>query len=262
MDDDKKSDLKREVGERVDILCSLDSTTVKDLGEGVFETTITTSEVDRHGENIVTEGIDTQNWSNKNPVVLYGHDYSGLPIGKGLSLRTFKNKMTSRFQLAVKEYPFAKTVADLIKGGYLNAVSIGGVVKQWSDDYRTIEQMEMVEFSIVPVPANAGAIITQRSFEEATGKNFDDVRIEFEQFAQKSMVDKLKNMGEDDISKAIGILKQLVATLEDAAQPTSSVGDDAQLETVKQIKRIRIKDNAKSVIKEAERVIRIVKLKQ
>src|SRR6185369_7139319 len=149
-----KTIIKREVGERVDFFGNLDPTTVKDLGDGIFEATVTTSQVDRTNESILTEGIDPSTWEATGMPVLYGHEYSGLPIGKGISWRSFKNKMTSRFQLAVKEYPFAATVASMIKGGYLNSVSIGGVVKQWSEDYSTIMQMEMVEFSVVPIPAN------------------------------------------------------------------------------------------------------------
>ena len=134
---------EREIGERVRLSFAVDTSTVKELGDGVFEATITTSEVDRHRESIPTEGIETANFM-KNPVVLYGHDYSGLPIGKAIKLTQMKNSIKARFQLAIKEYPFAATVADLIKGGYLNAISIGGMVMEWSEDYSQILRMDMV----------------------------------------------------------------------------------------------------------------------
>ena len=80
--------------------------------------------------------------------------------------------------MSVEEYPFAATVAALIKGGYLNATSIGGIVRQWSDDYKTIQEMEMLEFSVVPVPANQEALMTSRSLKEMTGKDIETIRAE------------------------------------------------------------------------------------
>lgn len=255
----KKTIDKREIGERVDVLCNFEPTTVKDLGDGVFEAIITTSEVDRTNENIETEGIDTTAWAEKNPVVLYGHDYEGLPIGKGLSLTTFKNKLKSRFQLAIEEYPFAKTVAAMIKGGYLNSVSIGGVVREWSEDYRTIKQMEMVEFSVVPVPANASAIITARALEDATGKSLKEVKDEYQDFARKVLLDKVSDLGDDEINQAIKVLENLVATLKESAKANSTARDDKP--EVRRIKHITLRDSAKAVATQSQRIIKTVKLK-
>jgi HK97 family phage prohead protease len=253
--------VKREIGEHVEVACHFEQSTVKELGDGVFEAIITTSEVDRHNENIETDGIDTENWEKNSPAVLYGHDYwDRLPIGKGLSLTRYKNKLKSKFQLAIEEYDFADTVARLIKGGYLTAVSIGGIVKEWSDDYRTIIKMEMVEFSVVPIPANRSALITGKSLQDMTGKSLSDIRREYRDLSHKYMLDKLKGVPHDEVSSAIKVLKNLIATLEESHKATSSA--DAEPETVKRIKRIRVMDSAKAVNKESERVIRILKLKK
>lgn len=254
MSKDDKSQVTREVGERVDVVCGLDPTTVKDLGDGVFEATVTTSEVDRSNENILTAGIDTSTWEKTGMPVLYGHDYSGLPIGKGLSFKTFKNKMTSRFQLAVQEYPFAKTVAALIKGGYLNSVSIGGVVKEWTEDYKTIAKMEMVEFSVVPVPANASAVITARSIEEVTGKSVNTIKKEFESFRQDVILDKLSGMPQNNAIDAIRVLKDLIVRLEGTLETSLT---DAN--SKKHIRNIVIGD-AKALATQSEKIIKSVKL--
>lgn len=251
---DNQQIVKRKVGERVDIMCNMDPTTVKDLGEGVFEATVTTSEVDRTNENILTNGVDAASWEKTGMPVLYGHDYSGLPIGKGLSWKSFKNKMTSRFQLAVEEYPFAATVAAMIKGGYLNSVSIGGIVKQWSEDYRTIEVMEMVEFSVVPIPANAGALITSRALEQATGKSVETIREEYTDFSNKIMLDKLAGMPDDELIDAVKTLKSLTARLEETLEASLK---DAKPQ--KRIKHFVLKD-AKAVAEQSQRVIKTIKL--
>lgn len=247
--------IKREVGERVDLICGLDPTTVKDLGDGVFEATVTTAEKDRTNENIITTGIDTSTWEKTGMPVLYGHDYSGLPIGKGLSWKSLKTKMTSRFQLAVNEYPFAATVALMIKGGYLNSVSIGGIVKRWSEDYMTIEEMEMVEFSVVPIPANASALITSRALEDVTGKSIATIKTEFQEFSRDILLDKVAEMPDDEINDAIKVLKNLTARLEETAKAASL--NDAKTKTVK---RYVLKD-AKAVAEQSQRVIRTIKLK-
>lgn len=255
--DEKPEIIKREVGERVDLLCNFDPATVKELGDGVFEATVTTPQKDRSGENIITTGVDAASWEATGMPVLYGHDYSGLPIGKGLSWKGMKNKFTSRFQLAIDEYPFAATVAAMIKGGYLNAVSIGGIVKKWSEDYLTIVEMEMVEFSVVPIPANPNALITSRSLQEATGKSLDTIKGEFEDFAKKIMLDKMKAMPDDEVKDAIKTLKILLARLEESAQ-TNPLADDKPLK--RNITRTFVLKDAKAVAEQSQKVIKIVKL--
>lgn len=250
---------KRENGERVKLNLALDSASTKDLGEGVLEAVVTTASDDRHNENILTSGIDTKQYMD-NPVVLYGHDYYGLPIGKTLKLTEYKTKLKARFQLAVEILPFAQTVYDMVKAGYINAVSIGGLVRQWSDDYHTIEEMEMLEFSIVSIPANPEAIITGRSFQEATGKSIDTVKKEFEEAVHRNILDKVSKLGDDDTSNAIKVLRSLIAALEESAAATSSAEKDTPKE-IRRIKHITLRDNAKAVATQSQRVIKTIKLK-
>lgn len=247
--------VKREVGEKVQFHMHLEKGSTKELDadNGILEAVVTTSSNDRHNENIVTDGIDTTNYIEKNPVVLYGHDYWGFPIGKTIKLKQQKNKITARFQLAIEEYDFAKTIYNLVKGGYLNAVSIGGIVRKWSEDYRTILEMEMLEFSIVSIPANPDAMITARSFEQLAGKSMDDVRKEFDSFSRATLLDKVKGMPENEIKDAVSVLKNLTARLEESATKEPSLKDD------KQIKRIVLRD-AQAVATQSQRVIKTIKI--
>lgn len=256
---DKLELKKREIGEHVKLAISLDSASTKDLGDGVLEAIITTSAVDRHNESIDTAGISYKDYMN-NPVVLYGHDYEGLPIGKTLKLtKQMGTQIKARFQLAVDEYPFAATVYEMIKGGYLNAVSIGGIVKEWSQDYSTILKMDMAEFSIVPVPANSQALITSRSLEQATGKTIDTIKAEFRDFSRSVLLDKVAELPDDEVNQAIKVLKNLVATLEASAPKTEP--EKGKLTEVKQITHYTLKANAKAVVTQSARVVRLIKLK-
>jgi len=254
---DKPQIVQREVGEHVKLTLNVDAASTKDLGEGTLEAVVTTSSLDRHGENIITSGIDTSQYM-QNPVVLYGHDYYGLPIGKTLKLTEQKTKMKARFQLATDILPFAKTVYDMVKAGYINAVSIGGIVREWSDDYKTIQKMDMLEFSIVSIPANPEAMITGKSFEQATGKTMEQVADEFEEAVQLNILDKVKHFGDDDTNDAINVLKKLVAVLE-ASASASSAGEGTP-ETIKRIKKITLVTSAKAVVTQSQRVIKTIKL--
>ena len=247
---------EKAVGERVKLSMTFDNASTKDLGEGMLEAIITTNSIDRHNEAIDTNGISYKGYMD-NPVVLYGHDYEGLPIGKTLKITKQQgSKLKARFQLAIEEYPFAATVYSMIKAGYINAVSIGGIVQQWSDDYRTILKMEMVEFSVVPVPANSEAIITSRSLEQATGKSIETIKEEFNDFNRKILLDKVGDMGENEIKDAIKVLKTLVARLEETAETPDLNGDN----NVKHVKHFVLKD-ARAVVEQSQKVILTIKLK-
>ena len=251
--------VKREVGERVDVLFNIEQSTVKALGDGAFSATVTTSEVDRMGESIDTEGIGIDAYM-KNPVVLYGHDYQGLPIGKTTKITAYKNKMVASFQLAVKEYPFAQTVADMIKGGYLNAVSIGGVVKEWNEKYTEILQMEMVEFSVVPVPANPSALITGRGLEKITGKSVEDIATEYHNFVQGTTAEKLeKSLDIDELDRHIKSLKDLTAILETAKTAKTSEKETSLEDDEKII--LTLRKTAGKVSETGQQIIRLVKPK-
>lgn len=240
--------LKREVGEKVYVRGLFESEETKDLGDGVLEATVNTGEVDREGEQIDIGGVDIKNYKD-NSVVLYGHDYYSLPIGKSITTRKLNGKIISKFKLAVDEYDFAATVYNMIKGGYLNAVSIGVIVKEWSQDYSKILKSEMVEFSVVPVPADRGALI-QRSL----GKSEEEFRSEYKDFVMRSLDQKASK---DELEKHIINLKNLVALLED----THKVSQKAvATEKVRKIHKITLTKTAGQLVKEAEKAVHILKI--
>ena len=247
-----KKSITLDIGDHVNMLTAFEPDSVKDLGGGAFTATVTTSDIDRTGETIATGGISTDSYMN-NPVVLYGHDYQSLPIGKCTKITAFKNKLVATFQLAVNEYPFAKTVADMIKGGYLNAVSIGGVVKQMSQDFSSIEAMEMVEFSVVPVPANANALITARSLFDTTGKSTEQIAKEYKDFVREASIDKIKALDNSDIDNYIKSLEEVTAILKSAQIEKAS-------DTPKT--KIVIRKAAAQISYDSQQFIRLIKAKE
>lgn len=103
----------------------------------------------------------------KNPVLLYGHDDRGLPIGRCKNVRVEGRKLVGDVEFADAEtYPFADTVYRMVKGGFLNAGSIRFEPIKWQmrdDGGIDFLEQELLEFSIVAVPANAECLVTARS---------------------------------------------------------------------------------------------------
>ncbi|PHR91976.1 MAG: hypothetical protein COA69_09430 [Robiginitomaculum sp.] len=140
--------------------------------------------VDRHGDIVV------QNWKfhnfEKNPIVPYGHDWDMPPVGNcikwGVHDYTAKDYSGPGLHLlnlfATKEiWPWADTVFRLVKSGFLKSSSVGfypGVIIDVKDtDERAalglgkygylLDENELIEHSVVSVPANAGAVSLLRS---------------------------------------------------------------------------------------------------
>jgi HK97 family phage prohead protease len=235
---------------------AVEKATGKKLKEGEFETVVSNSNEDRYFEKILVEGIDLKQ-IKKNPVVLWGHDYRGLPIGKITKIWVEDGNLMARIQLAIEKYDFAKQVYDLILEGAINAVSLGGQVKKWSEDYSTIEQLELYEVSVVPVGAHRDALITERSMGVDADKA-KQLRKSFADFEEKAMVDKMKSMPQDEIKSHIASLKTLTSALESAYAATADTEEDDD-EGAAAEKRVRklvlVRSNAKVVDKTAELLI-------
>lgn len=134
---------------------------------------VSDGQVDRHGDSINPEGWMVENYM-KNPVVLFGHDYKTLPIGKTIKLWVENGaELLATMKFATHE--FAQKVWDLIEGDFLNATSVGFIpLKLDEEGNYTWAQQELLEISVVPVPANPRALSRKaieicKSLEEETG---------------------------------------------------------------------------------------------
>ena len=125
---------------------------------------ITTGAVDRDRDVINPAGWHLDSY-RKNPTVLWAHDYSSLPLAKCNDIKLVNGRMLATAEFATHE--MAQTVLDLVDGGFLNATSVGfRPIKFNYNEQRggvDFEEQELLEFSIVPVPANPEALIEARS---------------------------------------------------------------------------------------------------
>lgn len=124
---------------------------------------ITTQSPDREADVVITAGIDTSNFE-KNGVVPFAHDYKSLPVAKCVSIERHETKLIAVCEFATADMnPVAEQVYRMVKAGFLSAASIGFRPLEWV--YNEVRggvdftKVELLEFSIVPVPANAEALI-------------------------------------------------------------------------------------------------------
>lgn len=137
-----------------------------------------TEDVDRMGDRIAVRGWDLGNWQ-KNPVVLWDHQQGGLPIGRGLKARKASDEgvgpallITSQFHGEDKN-PQAQLIYRMVADGDLPAGSVGfnplEILRPKSEDESKqyglgeygvyFKRQELLEWSIVTVPAHAGALV-------------------------------------------------------------------------------------------------------
>ena len=186
----------------------------KDLVEGQVDVVVSNSALDRHGEKIMVQGIDTTQ-VERNPVVLFAHDYQSLPVGKIEKFWMDGKNLMARLTFAINDYDFAATLYKMVLGGFLNAVSIGGIVREWNQDQTVILKMEMVELSVVPVGAHPDALVVGKSFKKSLGVGREELAKQYSDFASRAFaLDKLKGISENDRNKYINSLKELLSLLE------------------------------------------------
>ena len=130
---------------------------------------------DRVGDVIKVSGWDLSTYK-QNPVVLWGHDGNVPPIGRTINVRrgerNGRRALLASVEFAPAEaHPFADTVYQLAKAGFVNAVSVGFMpmeTKELADKQREklgmpkygvyYSKASLLELSLVSVPANPSAL--------------------------------------------------------------------------------------------------------
>jgi HK97 family phage prohead protease len=125
---------------------------------------ISTGSADREKDVINPNGWDTGNYL-KNPVVLFAHDYNSLPVARTTSLTQQGDTLIAEAEFADEALnPAAEQVYQMLRQGYLRGASVGfrPLTFQYNEERGGVdfEKQELLEFSVVPVPANPGALMS------------------------------------------------------------------------------------------------------
>ena len=128
---------------------------LKDAADtGTFKFVISTDDEDRQGEKVNQAGLDFTHYM-KNPVVLWGHNYGEPPIG--VTTRVWKDGNKTMAEGKWAPSAFAQELRKLYDAGFLRACSIGYIPKELDEDGNT-QKGEVLEYSIVSIPANPFAL--------------------------------------------------------------------------------------------------------
>ena len=134
---------------------------------------ISTERKDRHGDVVMVNGWDLEDY-NRNGIVAYQHLTWGSDpdniIGKGRAWIE-GDKLMGEVEFEPKEInEKAEKIYQKVLNGTLSATSVGFMPKmgRWGEESKGedknafyIEKAELLEFSIVNIPANADAIVSK-----------------------------------------------------------------------------------------------------
>lgn len=126
--------------------------------------TISTAGCDRDRDRVMPRGAVLENYL-KNPVVMWGHSY-GAPadvIGRTVNLETNDGGVIADFELrpAANDQDPQNIVRLLWDGGWVRTASIGfRPIEMQPNEYggNDITAWELLEWSLVPIPANQDAL--------------------------------------------------------------------------------------------------------
>jgi HK97 family phage prohead protease len=128
--------------------------------------------INRYGFRVLTSGIDITNFK-KNPVMLFDHEsmswggdiYNG-PIGRWDEIKKSDGQLLAN-AIIDEDDPKGKILSNKVEKDFIRAASIGFRIIETSEDPKlmlpgqtrpTVTKCELIEISIVGIPANKNAI--------------------------------------------------------------------------------------------------------
>jgi HK97 family phage prohead protease len=132
--------------------------------DGEAEMLVSNAAVDREGDRIMPEGCDAAGYL-KNPVILFGHDFRSIPIGSCTGLDVSKAGIRARWKWNAED-ELGGRVMRAWNGGFIRSASIGFIPKAGRPNDVggvDISKWELLEISLVPIPANAEAVRALKS---------------------------------------------------------------------------------------------------
>jgi HK97 family phage prohead protease len=130
--------------------------------------TASTADMDAHGDIVEQEFLFER--FLRNPVILFAHNSTALPIGQAANVRVEGGALRLTVKFASKQAnPLAEQVFLLIKERVLRAMSIGFVPHDIRREMRDEKEVwilsknELIESSVVPIPANPNALVDAKA---------------------------------------------------------------------------------------------------
>ena len=186
-----------------------------------------TTSVDRSGD-VIPKTVWEKGLQNylKNPIILAYHDHDE-PIGRMTDYKIEDRGLFIKARISAA----AEDVFNLVKDGVLTAFSVGFIIKDATYDSITdlfiIKELELLEISVVSVPANQDSTFSlSKSFESD-----DDYNLFKKQFSTNEPAKEQKTLEEPTVQQKEEIFmdpKDLEALLAKTAAAAAQTVIDAQ----------------------------------
>lgn len=172
--------------------------------DGSLVAVASTNSIDRHHEIVDNNGWDLKAYK-KNPLILWAHDHTIPAIG--MSAKTWVEGTGKGAKLMIKPVlhdvtEHAKAIKALVEMGVIKALSVGFRPLE-SPDGVTFTKNELLEVSVVNVPANADAMMMAYKGLKTAGFEDDVIK---EIGIPTEVIDKLTVM-EKDIEELKSVVK-------------------------------------------------------
>ena len=147
--------------------------------------TMTTEQVDRYGDIVGQAGMDITNFA-ANPQGLLFHNSRSWPVGQWSDITKVLSGRPKRTEGVLNFLPLGVDVdcdraANHVKHGTIKTVSIG-FIPDWDDVDAVLDEnkdwigfrfnkSELIECSLVPVPANPGALVKDARGDDVLARN-------------------------------------------------------------------------------------------
>lgn len=203
--------------------------TITKAEDGSFIAVASTNSVDRHGEIVDNNGWELRAFK-KNPVILWAHDHNEPAIG--VSKKTWVEGTGKKAKLMIQPLLHdvtekARAIKQLVEMGVINSLSVGFKPLE-SPDGVTFTKNELLEVSMVNVPANADAMML--AYKSLKKEGFDEEVIKSVGI-ETAVIDKMVAM-EKDIEELKALVKE-----PQASDPTSQTNIRERLSMNKVIAR-------------------------
>lgn len=231
---------------------------------------LTDETLDAHSERVIARGVDLTRFK-QNPVMLFNHirsvpgfwdegalsNDSILPIGRWENIKKVNDQITADAMIDMGD-DFASKIGQKVKDGIINAVSIGFKALAYSDDPNdkvqgqkglTITKAELLEASLVDIPANPNALIISKHIasKQKNGEQVDASNLLFvKSFSRqagktenimenKNLFDTVKANIKKWFGKDVSTEEEAIQVMETAEEiPGQSINPDQINEVVEQ----------------------------
>lgn len=224
--------------------------------ELIIEGSASTDNIDRMGD--IIEGSA---WNSKalraykqNPIILAFHNHEK-PVGTALSVESTGKGLKLRAKISKG----APEVWHLIKDGVLKAFSVGFMVKEADYDKEKdifyIKQVELLEVSVVSVPANPYTTFNvSKSFRDS--KEFEEFKKSFVNEEENNNIEEINTMAENNVEKSTAPtidLEALAAKIKSDLKAEQEA--EAKAKAAEEAKRVEMKSMVEDLVKEATKAV-------